>query len=288
MKISEKSAVVGDGGVVTAYSDDATVRSLSAFVTEQSLAIIDLENQQALAAWQIKAAASGGKPTILSLISSSFGSAIAMAAEQLYFGDNTIFDDATDTLRTVVGDKVRVVAWGAPFGMNGDLIEWWGPASTSLNDMTTGNGIDGRMTTAPGVFNNASSSSAGAVVKSGNFGPASAGSGASTIAQFQVQSVPARPTINVSLLMGLPSVSGGTWSGDIRLYEIKDATRNLLASQGLTVDNGGEYSPSPAFAAQGLLTGTVTYEVEMLRTSGAANITSTGGGSYDFNAITTG
>lgn len=279
---------VNGGAAATDWSDEASAKDLSASVTEQSLAIIDLENQQALAAWQVKAAASGGKPTILSLISSSFGSAIAMAAEQLYFGDNTVFDDATDTLRTLVGDKVRVVAWGAPFGMNGDLIEWWGPASTALNDMTTGNGIDGRMTTAPGVFNNASSSSSGAVVKSGNFGPASAGSGASTIAQFQVNGVPARPTINVSLLMGLPSVSGGPWSGDIRLYEIKDATRNLLASQGLTVDNGGEYSPSPAFAAQGLLTGTVIYEVEMVRTSGSATVTSTGGGSYDFNAITTG
>ena len=145
------------GGLpATPYSAEATEVQLAASVTEQSLAIVDLENQQALAMWQVKAEAMGGRPTILSLISSAFGSAIAMTAEQLYFGDNTVFDDATDTLRTVIGDKARVVAWGAPFGASGDLIEWWGPSSTALGDMTTGNGIDGRMTTAPGVFNNAS------------------------------------------------------------------------------------------------------------------------------------
>lgn len=111
---------------------------LSASVTEQSLAIIDLENQQALASWSIKAAATGGKPTILQLLSGSFGSSIAMTAEQIYFGDNTVFDDATDTIQTVWGSTRKVMAWGAPFGPD-NLVEWTGPSSIALGSMTKAN-----------------------------------------------------------------------------------------------------------------------------------------------------
>lgn len=112
--------------------------ALSASVTEQSLAIIDLENQQALASWSIKAAATGGKPTILQLLSGSFGSSIAMTAEQIYFGDNTVFDDATDTIQTVWGSTRKVMAWGAPFGPD-NLVEWTGPSSIALGSMTKAN-----------------------------------------------------------------------------------------------------------------------------------------------------
>lgn len=130
------------------------IQALSASVTQQSLAIIDLENQQALAMWQVKTAASGGKPTVLSLISSSFGSAIAMAAEQIYFGDNTVFDDASDQLRTVTNGVRRVIAWGAAFGSGADagqLTEWEGPDSVALNAMTRANATFFRANTAPYV-----------------------------------------------------------------------------------------------------------------------------------------
>ncbi|MFT6428311.1 MAG: hypothetical protein ACJAVC_001594, partial [Brevundimonas sp.] len=120
------------------FTDDSTVKALGASVTEQSLAIIDLENQNALASWSIKAAATGGKPTILQLLSGSFGSSIAMTAEQIYFGDNTVFDDATDTIQTVWGSTRKVMAWGAPFGPD-NLVEWTGPSNISLGSMTKAN-----------------------------------------------------------------------------------------------------------------------------------------------------
>ena len=127
------------GGLpATPYSAEATEIQLSASVTQQSLAIIDLENQQALASWTIKAAATGGRPTILQLLSGSFGSSIAMTAEQIYFGDNTVFDDASDTIQTVWGSVRKVIAWGAPFGPDG-LVEWTGPSSTALGAMTKAN-----------------------------------------------------------------------------------------------------------------------------------------------------
>lgn len=145
---------VNTGAYATPWSDDQDAKAVQASVTEQALAIIDLENQNALASWSIKAAATGGKPTILQLLSGTFGSSIALTAEQLYFGDNTVFDDATDTLQTTVGPNIRVLAFGAPFGASGNLLEWWGPSSIAIGSMTTANGLNGRMTTAPYVFDN--------------------------------------------------------------------------------------------------------------------------------------
>lgn len=142
------------GSVATIYSNDASQKAISASVTEHSLAIIDLENQQALARWEVVANASGGKPARIGLTSSSLGSFVALDAPYIFWGDNTVFDDATDTLQTTVGPNIRVLAFGAPFGASGNLLEWWGPSSIAIGSMTTANGLNGRMTTAPYVFDN--------------------------------------------------------------------------------------------------------------------------------------
>lgn len=145
---------VNSGSVAADFSDDYSATVLEASVTEQSLAIVDLENQQNIASWRKRADATGGKPTILEMVSSSFGNYIALTAEQIYFGDSTVFDDATDTMQTVVGGRVRVVAYGAPFGAANNLLEWWGPTGVALGAMNTTNGLQGRMTSLPYVFDN--------------------------------------------------------------------------------------------------------------------------------------
>lgn len=62
-----------------------------------------------------RAAAAAGRPARFGLISDSLGtSAIAFDAAKIYFGENSIFDDATDTIQTTWGSRKRVVAWGAP------------------------------------------------------------------------------------------------------------------------------------------------------------------------------
>lgn len=138
----------------TQWTDDATARDLYAETSITRLGVLDLEAQNALARLILVAAASGGVPARIGLSSSSLGSAITFDAPFIYWGANTVFDDATDTLVTVVGSNVRVLAFGAPFGADGNLLEWWGPASTSMGAMTTANGLNGRMTTAPYVFDN--------------------------------------------------------------------------------------------------------------------------------------
>jgi len=145
---------VNTGAYATPWSDDQDAKAVQASVTEQALAIIDLENQQALARWEVVANASGGKPARIGLTSSSLGSFVALDAPYIFWGDNTVFDDATDTLQTTVGPNIRVLAFGAPFGASGNLLEWWGPSSIAIGSMTTANGLNGRMTTAPYVFDN--------------------------------------------------------------------------------------------------------------------------------------
>ncbi|ASE38479.1 hypothetical protein CEP68_02575 [Brevundimonas vesicularis] len=149
-----KRVKLEQGPVCTLWSDDASDVEMSASVTQQSLAIIDLENQQNIALWRIKAEASGSRPAIIEAYSGLGVSALAFSAEQLYLGDNTVFDDATNTWQTIDGSTVYIRAEGAPFGAFSNLREWWGPTGIALGAMTPDNGYSGRMTTAPYNFTN--------------------------------------------------------------------------------------------------------------------------------------
>lgn len=145
---------VESGDQATIFSTEGLAGDLSASVTQQSLAIIDLENQQNIALWRIKAEASGSRPAIIEAYSGLGVSALAFSAEQLYLGDNTVFDDATNTWQTIDGSTVYIRAEGAPFGAFSNLREWWGPTGIALGAMTPDNGYSGRMTTAPYNFTN--------------------------------------------------------------------------------------------------------------------------------------
>lgn len=103
---------------------------------------------------RVIAAAGGGQPALVELFSGAAGAFVRLAAAQILFGDNTVFDDATDTMRTTIGSNIRIMAFGAPFGAAGNLLEWWGPANIAIGSMTTTNGYNGRMTSLPYVFDN--------------------------------------------------------------------------------------------------------------------------------------
>jgi len=130
--------VAVQNGPATDWRDDETVAQMGASVTEQSLAIVDLENQQAIASWYKVADATGGKPTRIGLQSSAFGNFIALDAEQVYFGENTVIDTASQTQQGVFGSSRRVIANGPPFGPD-NLIQWVGPSSVALGSMTKAN-----------------------------------------------------------------------------------------------------------------------------------------------------
>jgi len=130
-------------------SVSASVGGLSATVSSTSVAVAALQNQSALAAFELIAAASGGAPARLRLVSSSQGSSIALDAPYIFWGANTVFDDATDTLRTQIGSSLRVLALGAAFGASGDLTEWEGPTAVAFADMSRANAYFWRSNTPP-------------------------------------------------------------------------------------------------------------------------------------------
>ena len=148
-------------------AEGTALPALQASVTENSLAIVDLENQQALAAYELIANASGGDPAYLRLVSSTAGGYAALASsvvalqttsggqvktalrafngnvhigDKLYLGDDGlwVFDPVTKTesIRGTGFAKVR----GRGFGANGDLTEWSGP-NIAIGAMTKANGV---------------------------------------------------------------------------------------------------------------------------------------------------
>jgi hypothetical protein len=222
----------------TTYSAEAAQTALAASVTEHSLAFIDLETQQALARWEVVANASGGKPARIGLTSSSLGSFVALDAPFIFWGDNTVFDDATDTLQTTVGPNIRVLAFGAPFGASENLLEWWGPSSIAIGSMTTANGLNGRMTTTPYVFDNVLASSSPNQSKitsfSGNIGRSTALNTAGATAAI---TVPSTGQFIVEVTNGFTS-SPGEASGLLRLYISKNGTETQIGSVSVTAADG--------------------------------------------------
>lgn len=225
---------VNFGSVAADFSDDYSATVLAATVTEQSLAIIDLENQQALAAWQVVAEASGGKPARIGLASSTLGSFVALDAPYIFWGDNTVFDDATDTLQTTVGGRIRVMALGAPFGASGNLIEWWGPTGIGLSAMTTGNGYNGRMETAPYVFDNVGPAVPFKVTSShSSIGATRSGTGIATTAlvTFRAEGAAGPVRFDIYFVDGDNTVTATSTSSsdDVAPFEHQTAFRAALA-----------------------------------------------------------
>lgn len=143
------------GGLpATRYSPEATQTQLYASVTEQSLAIVDLENQQAAAGFRKIAEASGAAPAYYEFVSSTSGGYAAIAAPVVALintvpgGDPLVAMEAEDGRvrfsepASVVKDGRRATI-GPGFGVAGDLLLWSGPTTVGYGSETVDNGILG-------------------------------------------------------------------------------------------------------------------------------------------------
>lgn len=263
--------------------DVTDTESLNASVQTNTIAIVDLEAQRALASYEVVAAASGGRPARLKLVSTSgLGSFVALDAQWIFLGDNTVFDDATDTMQTTVGSNIRVIANGAAFGAAGNLLEWWGPSSVPIGSMTTANGYNGRMTIAPYVFNNAVPDSNITVVSTTGLGSSNGATNAIMVSQSA--SVKLSPRIKISSSItydGGSQMTGGVF-GDfiVEVYEqnsggvtvLQSTTMNVSGVAGGPVNSltGGVINTFPA-GQVGSKSGAVTYGIRVRRTGGSGN-----------------
>lgn len=114
------------------------VDGVKSTVTTHSTAISDLNAQNNVARFDLEAAAGGGKPARFSLVSGPEKAAIALMADRIWHGDNSFWDDASDTMQTLTGDGRRLVTNG-PFGALGEMLMWLGPESIAVSDMARGN-----------------------------------------------------------------------------------------------------------------------------------------------------
>lgn len=144
---------VNTGAYATPWSDDQDAKAVQASVTEQSLAIIDLELQRSLAAYQVEALASGGLPSFLSLISSTLGGYAALAAPVVALL-NTISGGAPLVALEAKNGEVffgrpiyiampgtgyhLIVGGGGPSGSQ--WLLWFGPNSINASTATRTNG----------------------------------------------------------------------------------------------------------------------------------------------------
>jgi hypothetical protein len=281
---------VNFGEVATDFTDDYSANVLQADVSITKTIVFDLESQNALARLSLVAAASGSVPARIGLISSTLGSAITFDAPYIYWGSNTVFDDATDTLQTTVGSNVRVLAFGAPFGASGNLLEWWGPASIGLGAMTTGNGLNGRMTTAPYVFDNVTGGARQALV---SVTDRSVTTSWTLMAQYDMGGVSAGSNgvvvaadFDVGTFLFVPSRSGVTdFYGEMQLRELaQDGSGSAVL--GTKAFNSTSGDPSAYVVAQGSRTGAVRYQVWMRSTQPGESATI--GGRVQFQAAPNG
>lgn len=255
---------------------------LQASVTTNTLAIVDLENQQALASWSVVASASGGKPARIGLASSTLGSYVALDAPYIFWGDNTVFDDASDTLQTVEGSAVYVLALGASFGAASNLREWYGPASIALSAMTPANGYSGRLNAAPWTFNNAVPVS-GLVTASAS-APGSSSGATNVVMASVTRSIMLSPRVKISA--GITFDGGSQMTGAVNstfvveVYEQDTGGLVVLQSTPMTVYGviggavtdvqGGQINTFP-IGQMASKSGNVTYGVRVRRTSGSGN-----------------
>ena len=141
------AAVTANGYVVdyaaaafATFATQASLAGLDAIVDATASSVVDLEAMTATARFDVVATASGGQPARLSVISDTLGSAVAFDASEIWFGENTFFQSATQTLRTTIGSLRYVQAWGPTFGAD-DLTYWQGPSSVSAGAETKANAI---------------------------------------------------------------------------------------------------------------------------------------------------
>lgn len=200
---------------IASQQASAGLAALGATVSTQAIVIADHTSKLAIARYVLEAAASGGRPARLGLYSDSHGgSAIALNAAQIWFGENTVFDDATDTLRTVNGTTARVLAWGTPFGASGDLWEWVGASSVAMSAMTKANADYFVSPTSPRVGGNGFGGSGS---KSGYqttmVGVSNTSAAKTTVATVTLPGVLAGGLYKIN---GSISGSGGSWGEDSR------------------------------------------------------------------------
>ena len=258
--------------------------ALAASVATTQSAVVDLETQYALARYQVSAVTPGGA-AVLSLVSDDYGTVAGLSADKIYFGENTFFDDATDTLRTTTGANVRVLAFGASFGTDGQLTEWEGPSSVAFAAMSRANAYFYKANVAPYLGGSGLPGSGG---PAGSGAKPLVGAAADLGASASVAAVVAGSFIQMTGDFNAPVLDAdAAIYGDIIFEEGAGGTWTEISRTPVSTGGGGESLPggwnggfmSAEASGFGVRSGTVTFRARFERTGGA-NLS---GGAYSMS-----
>lgn len=252
--------------------------ALQASVSTTQSTVANLAANYALARYQVAATTPGGA-AILSLTSSNYGAVAGLQADQIYFGENTFFDNASDTLQTVDGSGRMVTAWGAGFGNDGTLREWHGPADVALSAMSRANAFYGRASVEPRVFGSAlptggggggTAPGSGVENVSGYVSTGIYGSSWMGLKNFTLSGIPLNPTIWLNLSFSSVYTYGSSCTVQFQLVEVSgnhliagpDGPWEAFTNMGVPPD--GVY-----LNGYGTKHGTVEYQLQGRVTSGS-------------------
>ncbi len=247
---------------------------LTANVTTLQSAVTDLTTGYETARFQVSATTGGGA-AILSLISDTYGSIAGLQADRIYWGANTYFDDATDTLRTTANGITTVLALGASFGSDGQLREWMGADSTAFASMSRANAYFYRAHATPYVGGSAIpggqtaggktiTGSAGNLAATTTVASVAAGSLIEMTAIFAPFYIDADSTMFGDLIFEESNNGGSSWTS-MQAFPVAVSSNGL----GYGLDQWGADGAEASMALIGSLSGNMTYRIRFNRTSGA-------------------
>lgn len=268
----------------TAYTSDQGEYAAGAYVKTLKEAFVDTDGN-AIAQFVVEASAGGGDPARIGLRDGSGGSSIALVAEQIFFGSDTVFEDTYNTIYTESGGyRLRILG---PFPASGDLVIWYGADSVALNSETKTNGVfalatdgkvymgststaDSAVTTGIDTFSNESTSGTTWVT----IGQVDLGVGSGGYYEFPG---------SLFTVAGLVFSSGTYFYGEWRITEQLQSggTVHVLASGNFDAD-GTSFPPTetyfdPDISSQGPvsqnLSGSVRLRLQIRRRSGSNNLT---------------
>jgi|GEM_PF-1497982 len=286
---------VNFGSVAADFSDDYSTTVLAATVTDQSLAIVDLENQQRLASFRKIAEASGAAPAYYEFVSSTSGGYAAIAAPLVALLNSIPGGDPLVAMQAIAGEvffprPVYVDLGGRRLivGPGNGWVLWFGPDTINAEGATRTNGYfalgtDGKVYYGSAELGGGGGDSALRSTIGGSAGAATHGATWVNAGTTTFSNLPAGGTIKIFAsgnAQGGMTVEGSglgtTVNGEARVLR---GTTVLATGQLIASVAGGDASASiliPTTPINAGATGAVTLTMQIRSTTTNKNIGGTG------------
>lgn len=244
-----QSRATGDSSLQALYN------GVSSTVSIQQTAIAGLEAQNNLARLDLIVAAGGGRPAQFGMKSTVAGSSIALKADQLWFGDYTYFDDVPAVFRTLTGGG-RQRLWGGLFGAGGEMLDWLGPVTVPIGQMSRANADFFLAASEPRIGGNSFPGGGGS---SGGFKAFGGGLGALTGAYSIVGTADVASIANGSRLSMEVSGRGGAFGSPsascvvtfkVTAQAVSGGAEYSVGEYSVTAQSSGLALPGGAFSAE--------------------------------------